>query len=51
MKKTLMKFAALALAATLTLPVLPTAAQAAGIPMSASIRIGQIGRASCRERV
>ena len=40
MKKTLMKFAALALAATLTLPVLPTAAQAAGIPMSASIRIG-----------
>lgn len=40
MKKTLMKFAALALAAALTLPALPTAAQAAGIPMSASIRIG-----------
>ena len=41
MKKKLMKFAALALAAALTLPALSTdAVRAAGIPMSASIRIG-----------
>ena len=41
MKKKLMKFAALALAAVLTLPALSTdAVRAAGIPMSASIRIG-----------
>ena len=40
MKKKLMQFAGLTLAAALTLSAFPAAAQAASIPMSASIRIG-----------